>query len=287
MGKASISYRPFQRIYVDILGPYPRSRNGNIGLLIVLDHLTKFHWLCPLRKFTTSVIQDYLLRQIFHVYGVPEILISDNGSQFKSNEFNAFLTSRGITHTYTALYSPQSNSSERVNRSIIAGIRTFLKKDHRMWDENLSLISCALRNSVHQATKYSPYHALFGFNMVTHGTSYQLLRQLDLLNEPSAILSRDDDLALIRNNLRRHISEAYKRNQTQYNLRARPISFEIGQEVYRRNFAQSSAEKAFNAKLSPLFIKSKVKDKVGQNYYILEDMNGKTAGTFHAKDIRP
>ncbi|XP_061392848.1 uncharacterized protein LOC133328274 [Musca vetustissima] len=123
--------------------------------------------------------------------------------------------------------------------------------------------------------------------MVTHGTSYKLLRKLELLDEPSAILHRDDNLALIRNNLRRHISEAYKRNQNQYNLRARPISFEIGQEVYRRNFAQSSAEKAFNAKLSPLFIKSKIKEKLGQNYYILEDSDGKTVGTFHAKDIRP
>lgn len=71
------------------------------------------------------------------------------------------------------------------------------------------------------------------------------------------------------------------------NLRARPISFALGQEVYRRNFAQSSAEKAFNAKLSPLFLKSIVKEKVGQNYYILTDMDGRTVGTYHAKDIRP
>lgn len=123
--------------------------------------------------------------------------------------------------------------------------------------------------------------------MITHGTSYQLLRNLQMLDEPTPILSRDDNLKLIRANIRRHISEAYNRNQSQYNLRARPISFEIGQEVFRRNFAQSNAEKSFNAKLSPIFIKSKIKEKVGQNYYILEDLNGKVIGTFHAKDIRP
>lgn len=55
MGKEVITTRPFQRLFIDLIGPYPRSRNGNIGLLIVLDHLTKFHWVCPLRKLTSSI----------------------------------------------------------------------------------------------------------------------------------------------------------------------------------------------------------------------------------------
>lgn len=143
MGNPVNSSRPFQRLYVDILGPYPRSKTGYIGLLIVLDHFTKFHWVCPLRKFTSSVIQVFLENQIFHIYGVPETIVSDNGSQFKSNDFNAFLTAYGISHTYTAYYSPQSNASERVNRSLIAGIRAYLKKDHTVWDEHISSISCA------------------------------------------------------------------------------------------------------------------------------------------------
>lgn len=35
---------------VDILGPYPLSKQGHIGLLIVLAHLSKFHWLYPLQS---------------------------------------------------------------------------------------------------------------------------------------------------------------------------------------------------------------------------------------------
>lgn len=106
MGNQSVSIRPFQRLYIDLLGPYPRSKSGYIGLLIVLDHFSKYHWLCPLRKFTSKSIQDFLQQQIFHLYGVPEYLISDNGSQFHANDFNAFLTIYGIQHIYTALYSP-------------------------------------------------------------------------------------------------------------------------------------------------------------------------------------
>lgn len=255
MGNPVISIRPFQRLFVDLIGPYPRSKAGHIGILIVLDHLSKFHWLCPLKKFSSSVIQEFLLKNIFHVYGVPETIVSDNGSQFRANELNAFLTSLGISHVYTAIYSPQSNASERVNRSIISGIRSFLKADQKLWDENLSFISCALRNSTHQTIKCSPYHALYGFNMITHGESYKLLSKLQLLDEGSFSLSRDDNLKLLRMKLRKHISEAYDRNQHQYNLRTRPITFNIGQKVFRRNFSQSSAEKCYNSKLAPLFFK--------------------------------
>lgn len=286
MGKQLTFIRPFQRLYIDLLGPYPRSKSGFIGLLIVLDHFSKFHWICPLRKFTSNVIQDFLEKQIFHVYGVPEVILSDNGSQFKSNEFNAFLTSYGVSHTYTAYYSPQSNASERVNRSLIAGIRAYLKNDHRLWDEKLSFISCALRNSIHQSLNISPYHALYGINMITHGSSYALLKNVQMLDEPSMKLSRDDQLQNLREDIRKSIKSAYEKTRDQYNLRTRIQSFNVGQEVFRRNFAQSSSEKAFNAKLAPLFIKSRVREKLGQHYYILEDLQGKLIGTFHAKDMR-
>lgn len=287
MGKLVLPSRPFQRLYVDILGPYPRSKNGFIGIFIVLDHLTKYHWLCPLKKFTSAPIQEFLLKHIFHAFGVPEQVISDNGSQFKSNEFNSFLTKFGIKHVYTALYSPQANASERVNRSIIASIRAYLKTDQRLWDVNLSFISCALRNAVHQAIKCSPYFATFGFNMVTHGDTYNLLKNLNMLNEPTTTINREDQLQLIRAELKANIEKAYNHNREQYNLRTRPITYTVGQVIYRRNFAQSSAEKNFNAKLAPLYLQAKVRRKVGNVYYELEDMNGNIIGTFHAKDMRP
>ena len=55
--------------------------------------------------------------------GVPAYVVSDNGSQFKANYLNAFFISLGIIH----MYSPLSKASERVNSSIVAGIRLHLK----------------------------------------------------------------------------------------------------------------------------------------------------------------
>lgn len=123
--------------------------------------------------------------------------------------------------------------------------------------------------------------------MITHASSYPLLQNLTLLDEPSFPLSKDDRMQLCRQDLRQKIRESHERNKRQYDLRSKPRTFQVGQEVYRRNFAQSSAEKNFNAKLSPMFIKARVREKTGNHYYVLENLQGRLDGTYHAKDIRP
>lgn len=83
---------------MDLLGPYPRSKEGNIGLLIIVDHLSKFHLVQPLKKFTSDKILDFLVKDVFDTIGVPEVILTDNGSQFKPAQFKAFLTRFGVTH---------------------------------------------------------------------------------------------------------------------------------------------------------------------------------------------
>jgi len=164
MGKKTQSQRPFLRLYVVFWVLIHVASKDNTGLLIVLDQPSKFHWLHPLKKFTSKIIEEYLQNHIFHVYGVPEVFISNNGSQFKANELNAFLTTHGVKHVYTAIYTPQSNAPERFNRSIIAAIRAYLKSDQREWDLNINAISCALRNGHHLSIGTSAYHALYGYD---------------------------------------------------------------------------------------------------------------------------
>jgi len=95
-----------------------------------------------------------------------------------------------------------------------------------------------------------------------------------------------DDLTLLREDLKSHINKTHEVNTRQYNLRANLVNFKVGQEVFRRIFAQSHFSENFNAKLGPVFIKSRIREKVGSSMYILEDLQGKLVGTYSAKDIR-
>ncbi|KAI8124554.1 hypothetical protein CVS40_4882 [Lucilia cuprina] len=83
----------------------------------------------------------------------------------------------------TAVHSPQSNASERVNQSVLSAIRAYLQNDHREWDMNLSNIELSLRTSWHSATGCRTFFALFGQNMFTCGPDYKLARQLKALDD--------------------------------------------------------------------------------------------------------
>ena len=56
------------------------------------------------------------LKDNFYRHGLPEVIISDNGPQFRSTEFAAFLKARGIHHNRIAVYNLPAKPVERFNR---------------------------------------------------------------------------------------------------------------------------------------------------------------------------
>jgi len=184
------------------------------------------------------------------------------------------------------VYAPQSNASERCNRSLIAGIRAYLNNKQNTWDQTLPLITAALRSSTHQATGKSPYYLMFGQHMILNGASYELLRELNQLEEGNEHLELPDKLSLIREHAQKLTEEAFKKSAARYNLRAREIIFQPGQIVHRRNYLLSDQSKGFNAKLALKFVKAKVVRKVGNSLYELSDLEGNGKGVYHTKDIR-
>lgn len=271
---------------MDFLGPYPRSKNGHVGILVIVDHFSKFPVLKPVKKLTSIEICSFIESQVFHIFGVPELIVTDNGSQFKSVIFENLLAKYGVKHILTAVYSPQSNASERLNRSILSALRSYLKNDQRDWDSHLSNICVALRSLIHTSIGYSPYNVLFGHSMITHAKSYELLRNIESLAEGEDI-QHSDKLRIIRDKVNENLEKAYKSYQKSYNLRSRPIEYKVGDEVYRRNFVLSKKSDNFNAKLAPKFLRCRIDNRIGNCYYEISDMQGKKIGTYHAKDLKP
>lgn len=287
IGNEVVTNLPFQKLYVDFLGKYPRSKSGNAFIFIVVDHFSKFTFLKAMREATASNVVKFMVEDIFRKFGVPETIHSDNGAQFVSKTFKDMIETYGINHIQTAPYAPQSNASERVNQSVLAAIRAYLENDHRDWDLYLTDIECALRTSIHTATGVTPFFALFGHSMYTHGSDYKLARKLHSLADHEIIhLDRNDKMELIRNKIRQNMHQAYQQSAKRYNARARTIIFSPGQEVYKRNYVLSDFGKNFNAKFARKFTKCRIVKPIGNNMYSLEDLNGKAIGICHAKDLK-
>ena len=96
------------------------------------------------------------------IQGLPATIISDNGPQFTSAEFKAFLHNKGISHSLCARHHPQSNGGfERFNRVLKEGLKTHLASGLN-FKAALQEILFNYRVSKHSLTEYSPAELMVG-----------------------------------------------------------------------------------------------------------------------------
>ena len=280
---------PFQLISIDLMGPLPRSLKGNTSILVVSDWFTKFSLLLPMRDAKVSKIIEFIENTVFLIFGVPQIIICDNGAQFKSREFKKLVATYKVQKVwYNALYHPQVNPVERVNRVIKTAIRSYISENQRKWDVEIFKVSQALRTAVHEVTGYSPSFLTFARNVPVSGDYYG-----PVLNSQVKMLRGEEYYEHVNNfsNLYDQVGvklkKAYDRNAHTYNLRRRPLEFFVGDHVWKKNYTLSNAANYYSAKLAPRYIPCIVSKKISKLVYELTDENNVQLGRWHIKDLKP
>lgn len=154
---------PFKCLHIDHLGPFVKSKRGNIYILGIIDSFTKFIILRAVKN-TKSKTSISVLKDVFALFGIPAQLISDRGTSFTSNEFKAYIESIGVKHTLNAVATPRANGQiERYNRSILASLTALCHDaDDRDWDNKLGQVQWSLNNTVNQGTGKCPSEVIFG-----------------------------------------------------------------------------------------------------------------------------
>ena len=99
-----IPSKNWQRIHIDYAGPFM----GHFFLLIV-DAKSKWPEIYAMKKAPDTTSTIYYLREIFSRQGLPDILVSDNASIFKSKEFVDFCNRNGIRQRLIAPGHPATN----------------------------------------------------------------------------------------------------------------------------------------------------------------------------------
>ena len=103
---------PWIRIHIDY------AYIDNQDVLIVVDAYSK--WIEAIRVINATASATIVaMRKLFASHGIPETLVSDNGTQFVSEEFSQFLMSNNVEHVQTAPKHPASNGlAERAVQTI-------------------------------------------------------------------------------------------------------------------------------------------------------------------------
>lgn len=122
-------------------------------LLVAVDYFTKWVEVEPLATITGKNVLKFVWRNIVCRFGVPHILVSDNGRQFAEDPFKAWCLEMKITQKFTSVAHPQANGQVEVtNRTLLHGIKTRLDKAKGDWVENLSNILWAYRTTPRTST---------------------------------------------------------------------------------------------------------------------------------------
>lgn len=288
MGKKVVADRCWQVISMDLFGPLPKSKQGNMYIFVVTDNFSKFNLFFPIRRALAHTVVKLVEEQVFLVYGVPQLIRCDNGVQFKGRIFANLTRKYGVHVLFNPNYHPAPNATERYNRVLKTMISCYIRDSQREWDVNLSALGCALRTARHEVTSQTPYFINFGKEMCLHGSEYQQNNIAIEDHQPTL----DDKVAALhkmRGFVARRINEAYRRSRNQYNLRRRDVHYDVGDLVLKRKHVLSDAGNYFTAKLAGKFEGPyRVRKKFGYCVYLLEDLSGRVCkGTWHVKDLKP
>ncbi|KMQ93144.1 gypsy retrotransposon integrase-like protein 1-like protein [Lasius niger] len=93
--------------------------------------------LVPLRQATARNTAKAITEKVILRHGRPDVVLSDNGTQFTSTAFTQRLAEFGIKHRITPVYTPQCNPVERTNCTVKTMISQYVEDDHKNWDEHL------------------------------------------------------------------------------------------------------------------------------------------------------
>jgi transposase InsO family protein len=151
---------------LDILGPFPKAIGRYRYLYVAIDKFTKWPEATPMVNITKASAIAFL-KSIVCRFGVPNRIITDNGTQFKRQHFQEYYGDISIQLCFTSVAHPRSNGQvERANAEILRGlkIRTYndLEKHGAKWADQLPSVLWGNRTTPSRATGETPFFLVYG-----------------------------------------------------------------------------------------------------------------------------
>ncbi|KAK1565186.1 hypothetical protein Q3G72_020691 [Acer saccharum] len=103
------SHWPFAIWAIDLIGPMPAAVGGAKHVIVVVDYFTKWVEAEPLVHITEANTTNFVKKNILYRFGIPNTIITDNGTQFDNKKFRELCKKYGINNYYASPAHPQKN----------------------------------------------------------------------------------------------------------------------------------------------------------------------------------
>jgi transposase InsO family protein len=151
---------------LDLVDPLQKAPGGFTHLLVAIDKFSKWIEVQPLTSIGSEQAVAFFTN-IIHRFGVPNSIITDNGTQFTRKKFLDFYEGHHIRVDWAAVAHPMTNGQvERANGMILQGLKpriyNNLNKFGKRWIKELPSVVWSLRTTPSRATGFSPFFLVYG-----------------------------------------------------------------------------------------------------------------------------
>ncbi|KAL7076970.1 hypothetical protein ACQ4LE_003721 [Meloidogyne hapla] len=222
----------FERIHIDLAGPFVGK-----NFLVIIDSYSRFPWVFQVKNTNSAAIIKKI-RGIFTTFGPPNTLVSDNGRQFVSFEFDSFLEDFGIRHLKSPPYHPPSNGlCERFIQTFKNGVK--------------KMLDCSISLEIAQETVLLEYraspHPTLGESPAKLFLKREIRTPIDLVKIPTSKI----------NPLSNELEEK------KLNFSPKQKIFEIDEQVWVRLYGEKAKWEA-----------AMIRERSGENVYKVEFEDG-------------
>lgn len=207
---------------------------------------------CSVENDSAEEIAQVFAEEIILKFGMPEVILSDQGTGFESKLFKNLCRLFKINKIRTSSHRPQGNGSlERCHRSLKEYFRHFISDDQSNWIILVSMSCFAHNTTLHSVTKHTPFEILHGFKANIPAT---------FTKEPNnaAFYSVDDYVSKLRHNLqnayaiaRDNLIKGKEKNKTYYDRSTNSVTFQVGEQVQLLN---ENVRQGRSKKLGPQWV---------------------------------
>ncbi|CAM4531054.1 unnamed protein product [Lepidochelys olivacea] len=278
---------PFQRVAVDILGPFPKKTpRGKQYILTFMDFATRWPEAVALSNTRAkSVCQA--LADIFARVGWPSDILTDAGTNFLAGTMKNLWEAHGVNHLVATPYHHQTNGMvEKFNGTLGAMIRKFVNEHSNDWDLVLQQLLFAYRAVPHPSLGFSPFELVYGREVKG---PLQLVKQQWEGFTPSPGTNILDFVTNLQNTLRtslalarENLQDAQKEQKAWYDKHARERSFKVGDQVMVLKALQAHK---MEASWEGPFV---VQERLGAvNYLIAFPTSNQKPKVYHINSLKP